>query len=144
MIQFFVPGQPKGKGRPRFDPRSKRAYTPQKSAEYERYISMCCRRKGGPARMSGPLGVEIDARFAIPKQTTKKMRAQMDAGAVQPCKRPDIDNVVKSVLDALNGVAYEDDKQVVRMIARKRYSECPGVMVTVYEIGEMDDENSRN
>lgn len=51
-----------------------------------------------------------------------------------PLKKPDADNVAKIILDALNGIAYLDDKQVVDLGVHKSYNATPGVLVFVYEI----------
>lgn len=67
------------------------------------------------------LAVRIDAYFEPAKSVSKKRRGQMLSGAERPTKKPDIDNIVKVVLDALNGLAYKDDTQVVRVFAQKSY-----------------------
>ena len=58
----------------------------------------------------------------------------MIEGVRRPTKKPDIDNVEKIILDALNGIAYDDDKQVVEEASSKLYSDVPRVEIEVYEI----------
>jgi Holliday junction resolvase RusA-like endonuclease len=53
----------------------------------------------------------------------------MQAGSVLPSRKPDIDNVLKIVLDALNGVAYKDDSRVVSVSGRKIYSMTPKIVI---------------
>lgn len=81
--------------------------------------------------MSGELAVSIEAHYSIPTSKPKKMQAAMRDGAMRPTTKPDIDNVIKAVLDGLNGVAYADDSQVVALSASKCYSDDPRVVVIV-------------
>ena len=69
-----------------------------------------------------PVRIGIRIVQAIPKSWSKKKRAQAEQGEIVPRGRNgDIDNVAKSILDALNGFAYEDDCQVVRLTVSKEY-----------------------
>lgn len=70
--------------------------------------------------------VDLDAVFPIPKSWAKRKREQAAEGDICPMTKPDLDNVVKIALDALNGVAWEDDKQVVWIGARKEYVSAYG------------------
>ena len=63
--------------------------------------------------------MEIDIYFSIPKSYSKCKRSAAECNIIRPTKKPDIDNVTKSVLDALNGVAYKDDTQVAEVSVRK-------------------------
>ena len=113
---FFVDGAPQGKGRPRFT--GKRAYTPKRTAEYEKRI----RESYKGECLAGALFVDITAFFAIPKSYTKAKKNAIENGNLAPTKKPDADNIGKVVLDALNGIAYEDDKQIVDLRVRKKYA----------------------
>lgn len=55
----------------------------------------------------------------------------MEAGTVRPSRKPDVDNVLKAVLDALNGVAYKDDSRVVHVAASKFYSNDPKIVIRI-------------
>lgn len=77
--------------------------------------------------------LRIVARFLPPKSTSKKKQKQMLDGEILPLKKPDMDNIVKVVADALNGVAYNDDTQIVLVSAKKAYSAIEGLDVTVEE-----------
>ena len=72
--------------------------------------------------------------YAIPKSMTKKNRQLIEEGKLHPTKKPDLDNVAKIVLDSLNGIAYSDDSQIVKLNVEKHYSENPRVEVTLYEV----------
>ena len=80
------------------------------------------------------LAIEIKAFYPIPKSSTKKQRLAIEQGAVRPQTKPDCDNIIKGVLDALNGVAYYDDKQVVCVSCNKYYSENGRLEITMKEI----------
>lgn len=67
-------------------------------------------------------GRSADAYFQIPKSYTKGKRLACQHNINRPAKKPDIDNVLKAVMDALNGAAYVDDKQVVSVTCRKYYA----------------------
>ena len=116
MTAFFVDGMPQGKGRPRFT--GKRAYTPKKTADYEKRIA----QSYDGECLAGALFVDITAFFPIPKSYTKTQKNAIEKGNLAPTKKPDADNIGKIVLDALNGVAYEDDKQVVDLRVKKKYA----------------------
>lgn len=80
------------------------------------------------------LEVRIAAYYDIPKSTSKSKRQQMLSGILLPTKKPDIDNIAKCILDALNGVAFHDDTQVVKLCMEKFYAEKPRVEVEIQEI----------
>lgn len=132
-LQFTVPGEPQGKGRPRFT-RQGRAYTPAKTVEYEQRIAglaeAAMRPFAGPTAL--PCYVRVDVHKGIPKSWTRARRIRALDGLEVPGK-PDLDNVAKAVLDALNGVAYADDAQVVKLVVTKAYSMEPRLVVTVKE-----------
>ena len=67
--------------------------------------------------------LRLIAYFPVPKSYSKKMRSECVTGLIKPTVKPDIDNVVKAALDAMNGVVYADDKQVFEVIVSKRYTE---------------------
>ena len=133
-ICFTVPGQPVGKGRPRFRRAGKcvQTYTPDDTVIYENWVRECW-KNAGAARLEGEITAEITAYFPIPKSTTKKRRADMEAGTVGCITKPDTDNLAKCVLDALNGMAYGDDSQVTALTVRKLYSDTPRTEIKLTE-----------
>ena len=80
-----------------------------------------------------PVTLRIVARFEPPKSASKKRQQQMLSGEIPPLKKPDIDNIVKVVADALNGAAYHDDTQIIFTVAKKAYSAVEGLDITVEE-----------
>ena len=130
QLQFIVPGEPKGKGRPRFG--NGRTYTPAATVEYERLIATRAAEAMPCPATELPVHVRVDAYKGIPKSWTRAKRIRAMDGQEIPGK-PDLDNVAKAVLDALNGVVYADDVQVVRLVVTKQYSLEPRLVVTVKE-----------
>lgn len=135
MISFTIEGEPRGKGRPRFT-KSGGTYTPRETSEYERLAALAykSRSKGEYFDKGVPVRIVIAAYYGIPKSAGAKKREQMVLAEIRPQKKPDIDNVVKIILDALNGEAYHDDAQVVSVEAHKFYSLCPRVEVMIGEV----------
>lgn len=78
--------------------------------------------------------VYIRAYFEIPKSVSKKKKQQMLENEISPIIKPDTDNIAKSILDSLNGIAYLDDKQVIRLTVEKWYAEVPSVSVEIKEV----------
>lgn len=131
-ISFTVLGPPTAKGRPRMT-RDGHAYTHQKTVEYENLVRLEYRRQCGDHKFGRdiPLDVRIVAYYPIPRSASKKKRQMMASRQIRPMKRPDTDNVCKSILDSLNEVAYHDDAQVVDCQVRKFYGEDPRVLVRI-------------
>ena len=133
MIKFKIPGKPQGKARARTTKFG--SYTPEKTVLYENYIKLCYQKETDYISLK-PLAVTIYAFMEIPKSTPKKHISDMEDGKIRPTKKPDIDNIAKVVLDALNGIAYKDDTQVVNISVSKHYSKIPNVYVTIQEVGD--------
>lgn len=138
IFSFFVPGQPRGKERPRH--KGNITYTPKKTKEYEELVVKCFTDKYPkfiPIEGDMPVRVEIIAQYKIPKSLSKVKKALIAEGNVYPLVKPDCDNIGKAIMDALNGYAYKDDKQVVNCLIEKKYAvndEDIGVKVFVGEV----------
>ena len=132
-ISFDVPGEPKGKGRPRFCLKNGKAYiyTPQNTKEYEENIKTYARLFKHIFRREMQLEAHIEAYYKIPKNTSKGIKEKMICRIILPNKKPDIDNIEKIVLDALNGVLYEDDAQICKTISEKFYAEEPHLKIRI-------------
>lgn len=131
MIIFTIPGRPQGKARPRFT-RAGYAYTPKATHDYEEAIRAAFLRTG-EVILTCPVHVLITAIYAPPKSAPKKVRAAMLSKEVLPTVKPDVDNLAKAVLDALNGYAYIDDKQVTSLSVFKTYGEDEGITIIIKE-----------
>ena len=143
-VIFEVPGQPKGKERPRWTMVSNTAivYTPRSTRAYEDMIKTYYKINNFKSfKKNEALEVSAIAYYQIPKNSRKSHKLLMLNGEMLPTKKPDIDNIMKIVLDALNGVAYHDDSQICKVNFMKMYSENPRLKILIRNVGENFDEN---
>ncbi len=136
MISFVVPGEPVGKGRPRAFRMGNgiRMYTPKKTASYESLVKMACSHSYRGAPLEGPVAMRIECYFSIPKSMKKSWMSSAEEERMPVTKKPDGDNIIKAVSDALNGIAFKDDAQVSDVACSKRYSKIPRVVVNVFSM----------
>ena len=137
-MKFIVEGKPQGKARPRvvqnrYTGKSV-AYTPIKTGNYEDLIRWNYKAAGGEYLGEKVLQVDIKAFYPIPKAFSKAKTNDAINGDMRPTSKPDCDNIVKVVLDALNGVAYYDDKQVVSVSCNKYYGDHGYLQITIEEL----------
>ena len=136
-MKFTVPGEPVGKGRPRVVHNGKftQSYTPEKTATYENLVKVEFQRQC-PRQpiIETPVTLKIRCFYGLAMRDSKKKKAAKLAGAIRPTKKPDIDNCIKIIADALNGLAYVDDTQIVGVTAEKYYAEIPHVDVEIEEV----------
>jgi Holliday junction resolvase RusA-like endonuclease len=130
---FEVPGEPVAKGRPRFARVGQhiRTFTPEKSVRYEDTVRLFAQAAGVPI-LSGPVRVTIDAVWSMKGTPLKKGLRP----SVPKATKPDADNVAKALCDALNGIAWHDDGQVVELVVRKRHAAQGEAARTVVTIAE--------
>ena len=118
--EFEVIGDIVGKERPRVNTYTNMIYTPNKTKEYEKLIQQYFMIKyPNHTILENRISVEIIAYMKIPKNTSNKKEEQMLKGIISPTKKPDIDNIAKSVLDALNKFVFKDDNQVSNYVWSK-------------------------
>ena len=138
-IQFSVIGEPRGKQRPRYT-RQGIVYTPSETTAYEKRIRSAflwhIPEDSHVPLMTGPVRLQIMAAYQIPKSASAKQKQALEGTTA--AKKPDLDNVIKIVMDGLNKAAYADDKQVVEIDARKIWSICPGLQITVEDYEETE------
>lgn len=132
-VDFTIDGEPEGKARPRFNTKTGRAYTTDRTRMYEDYTKLLYRSQIKHF-FEGYIRLTVKAYYKIAKSDSKKIKEQKKANILRPSKKPDIDNVVKLIADSLNDIAYKDDTQIVEMVAEKFYSENPRVEVTIESI----------
>ena len=132
--EFEVIGDIKGKARPRVNTYTCKAYTPTNTKDYELLVKQYFKIKYPRfVPLENRLSVKIIATFKVPKTTTKKDREQIEKGLISPTKKPDIDNIVKIILDALNQMAFKDDTQITKLEVEKVYGEEEKVNVAIEE-----------
>ena len=134
FVMFNIPGKPRAKARPRFTQKG-HAYTPGNTTEYENWVRDCYFREYGTERemLKGELVAELVAYFPIAESKSKGTKQLMEEDQIRPKSRPDLDNIAKAVLDALNQIAYKDDSQVVALKVEKKYAHEPRVEVLIHE-----------
>lgn len=139
MIKFTVPGEPYGQPRPRFSAANGKVHTynTDESRNYKTHVRLIAQtamqEQGWKfAENDEGIGVNIYAYMGIPRSKSRKFRVSAHKGIVRPTKKPDIDNIFKAVTDALNGVLYKDDKQIIHSRVEKYYSDEPRVEVEVF------------
>ena len=122
MIEFSVVGKIQPKQRPRFKRCGAfiQTYTPQPTLDYQKMVADAYKQKYGDMKLTGALKMEINAFFNVPKSYSKKKRNEL-YGRPDTAHNGDIDNVAKSILDGLNGVAYDDDTIVYDLHITKYY-----------------------
>ncbi|KRI89071.1 hypothetical protein APC20_01430 [Acinetobacter baumannii] len=138
MIEFTVYGEPVAQGRPRATTIAGRArlYDPAKSRNYKEYIRLAAADHAPSALLEGPLLLKIGIYRSIPKSFSKKKTVQAEAREIRPTSKPDVDNYVKGIKDALNKVIWKDDSQIVSIVAEKFYSQKPRIEVKVQAMEE--------
>lgn len=130
-IFLIIDGEPMGKQRPRVTKFG--THTPEKTVNYETLVKeLFVINK--LTKLNGYIEANITAYFSIPKSTSKKKHQLMLDGILRPTKKPDLDNIAKIVLDALNKLAYDDDSQVIKLIIDKFYSDNPRVCLALKEV----------
>jgi Holliday junction resolvase RusA-like endonuclease len=133
-MKFIIPGQPVAKARPRMT-RSGHVYTPATTKDYEELVkTVFMAGKFTMIEQHKPIRMSIVFYFAIPKSFTKGKLLAARHNVFRPTVKPDIDNLCKSVMDAINGLAYHDDSQIVEVVASKWYSTDPRVEVELKEL----------
>ena len=132
---FIVEGNPVAKARARVTKAG--TYTPEKTKSYEKQIALIAKMEASRQGFNiteSAVEMIVIAHFSPPKSWTKKKRSDAISGLIKKTTKPDLDNIVKSIKDALNGIVYIDDNQVTDIIARKRYGDEPCIQVRVKEI----------
>ena len=136
MVTYLVEGNPIGKGRPKFARRGNfvSAYTPTKTRDYESVIKEAAQKAmGSNAVLETPVTVAIYITVPIPSSYSKKRTEACLSGSERPIKKPDIDNIAKCFLDAMQDVVYLNDTQVLTLHVTKVYGTVGMVEVMVKE-----------
>lgn len=127
-VELIIPYEPFGKQRPRFG--GGRTYTPTATRDYEKTVALTY-LDGHFGKFGGAVRIDILAVHAVPKSYSKRKTAETMNRPWQG--KPDCDNIAKAILDGLNGVAFEDDRQVTALTVVKQYGYKPFVKVKIQE-----------
>jgi Holliday junction resolvase RusA-like endonuclease len=133
-IMFTVYGTPTPKGRPRFSTRGKFpvAYTPEKTKTYETEVGMMAKAAMGASEaLEGALEAFIYVTFPVPASYSKKRTEACLNDTEKHTKRPDLDNVIKAVIDGMDKIVFNNDSQITSIHSTKVYGEVAKVEVMV-------------
>ena len=138
MIVVELPGEPRGKGRPRSRIACSKAgqqfvavYTDAETRAYEKALAWAGKVAMGARKpLLGPLAVAVEAVMGVPASWSRPKRDSALAGVLRPTGAPDVDNILK-VIDGLHGICFENDSQVVEAKITKRYGERPGLHIEI-------------
>jgi Holliday junction resolvase RusA-like endonuclease len=136
-LTFEVLGAPVPQHRPRFSRAGKfvRTYNVKEDTQYREKLYWEARKAvKAPISRGVALRVDIEVFRSAPASLPQAKRALLALGVLQPATRPDIDNYLKQIFDGLNGIVWEDDGQIVTVMASKWYSDRPGIRVRVRSI----------
>ncbi|OQB72563.1 MAG: Endodeoxyribonuclease RusA [Deltaproteobacteria bacterium ADurb.Bin135] len=125
MQTFYILGDPRPQGRPRFYKRGNfiGVYDPKESRNYKQTLAAQIAAQNPEYIQDGAISLECEFIFARPKTLPKKV--------VDHTKKPDLDNLLKALKDAMTGIVWHDDAQIVSLSARKDYGDVPGIKMVV-------------
>ena len=131
MFQLTIPGNPIPQKRPKFSSRGKfvQVYNPGKKDQD--VIKILLKQIWEHEPISDPVELDITFYMPIPKGTSKIKYKEMVSDQINHVKKPDVDNLLKTVLDCMNDIVFEDDRQVHKITANKRYGETPRTEIKV-------------
>jgi Holliday junction resolvase RusA-like endonuclease len=139
LISFTVPGGPVPQGRPRFNARTRKPYYDDETKQYrERVKQYASETQEGRETLIGPCAVIVEAIFTPPECWSKCRKEAAIRGGFHLASK-DSDNIAKAVLDSMNKIVYEDDKQVAILVAMKRYGETDATRITVIDLSAIDN-----
>lgn len=140
MFEIELNGAVVAQGRPKLTSRPyPHAYDPKKSRDFKNMLSYAAQsylREHNAQPFQNGVELQIHVGVEVPKSWSRKKREQALSGEIKPTVKPDCDNIAKSIMDALTGVWYLDDKQICALLVRKRYSEFPKFKLTCSEAQE--------
>jgi len=145
-IDILIPGNPVPKGRARAFLRGNRIghHTPEKTRVWEGVARMAASEAmGRRSPLDGPVVLSVVATFVAPPSWPKWRQELLGQDGVGHTTRPDLDNLVKAVKDACNGIVWRDDCQVVRIEADKVYGSTPAMTVRVSPDGRIGAQQKR-
>lgn len=111
-----------------------RLYDPKKVSTYKKQLAVMCKLQYKDKPLNGSLKVEINFYRKVQASISKKERYLRLSGSHRPTVKPDLDNYIKSILDGLNGFLWEDDNQIVDLVAHKHYSDKPRIEIEITQL----------
>ena len=139
LLKVTIYGEPIPQARPRFT-KAGHAYEPPRSRNYKTlarfWLTQKLKKENAWKPLETALVVDITFYMSIPSSWTKKRKEEAYNGVIRPTTRNgDIDNLIKAVLDAGNGLLWADDMYITDIKAKKRYTaDAARVELTVKEV----------
>jgi Holliday junction resolvase RusA-like endonuclease len=119
-------------------------FTKPETRDWKKTVAVYARSAmRGAAPLTGPLKIELAFQVPIPPSWPNWKREAAERGEIAPTVKPDLDNFEKAVKDAMNGIVWVDDAQVVRCEKAKDFSARPGVAVTITPLSLLPAQVSR-
>ncbi|MDU5750015.1 MAG: RusA family crossover junction endodeoxyribonuclease [Limosilactobacillus fermentum] len=118
-----------------------RLYDPKKVAVFKRQLGMLARQQmldRGLEPFDGPLEVCMEFYRPVQASLSKKERARRLSGVHRPTVKPDLSNYIKALEDGLNGIIWVDDNRIVQIVAEKKYSDRPRIVIEVNKVDEVE------
>ncbi len=134
---MFLSTKPIGKERPRINKMTGHFYTPKKTRNFETELALACyewMKLNKKILSEKAIGLNVVIYEDVPASWTKVRKQEALHGIIRPMKTPDIDNILKSIMDGFQNVLYANDKQVVEFSVKRWYAEECGIMIEPYEI----------
>lgn len=138
FIEFVVNGEPHAQQRARATTTKNgkiRMYDPKASVNFKELVAYSALPHKPKELLAGPLILTLDVCRMIPKRFTKEQTRNALEGVLRPTTKPDSSNYLKGIEDALNGVVWIDDSQLVTVIVRKWYGIHPGTFIRIEPCG---------
>lgn len=134
-VAFDIPGEAVPWARPRAAKNARHFFTKPEVTNYKALVKMKAQQAMGTSPpMEGAVAVTIQVFRSIPETFSGKKRKLAIEGVIRPTTKPDLDNVIKGIFDALNKLAFKDDNQVCQLVTAKFYDERPRVEVEIHVI----------
>ncbi len=132
-IKFAIVGPVQAQQRPRFSRQNGhvRTYDDKKSRTYKAHVQKCAARYAPEQLIDSAIELHIDVFHKLQQSGSKQLKADKLAHRVRPTVKPDLDNLAKGIKDALTGMIWRDDAQVVSLTVRKFYAVDPRAEITI-------------
>ncbi len=136
MLDIFLDVKPFPKQRPRVG-KFGNVYTPDKTVICEKEIAALIKsfmNRNCIKMTASPVCVKLVFNYSYPSKLNSSQKVLKDIGMLYKRTRPDLDNLCKLVMDAMNNLVFEDDSQVCKLICEKRYSDVEGISIQVVNL----------
>lgn len=142
-MKFEFDIEPVEQARPRATRMGKgiRLYDPKKVTVFKRKLGMLARQQmldRGLEPYDGPLEVCMEFHRPVQASISQKERSRRLSGVHRPTVKPDLSNYIKALEDGLNGIIWIDDNRIVQIVAEKKYSDRPHIVIEVNKVDEVE------